>query len=43
MGAVGIHPMAVINQQQYCPRESPANSNIQDRAGDAVGILHVYQ
>ena len=39
MGAVGIHPTAVDNSLQYRPQESPANSNIQDRAGDAGGIL----
>jgi hypothetical protein len=30
--------MAVDNSLQYRPKESPANSNIQDRASDAVGI-----
>jgi hypothetical protein len=39
MTAVGIHPMAVDNSRQYRPKESPANSNIQDRAVDAGGIL----
>jgi hypothetical protein len=40
--AVGNDPLAVDNQQQYRPRESPANSNIQDRAGDAGGIPIAY-
>ena len=37
--AVGKASSAVDNQQQYRPQESPANSNIQDRAGDAGGTL----
>jgi hypothetical protein len=35
--AVGIHPMAIDNSLQYRPKESPAKSNIQDRAVDAGG------
>jgi hypothetical protein len=42
MGAVGIHPMAVDNSLQYRPQEIPANSYIQDDAGDAVGIPIAY-
>jgi hypothetical protein len=30
------------NDGKYRPPESPANSNIQERAGDAVGILWLY-
>jgi hypothetical protein len=38
MTAVGIGPLAVDNQQQYRPRESPANRYIMDGAVDAGGI-----
>jgi hypothetical protein len=37
--AGGNHPLAVDNQQQYRPREIPANCHIEDYAGDAVGTL----
>jgi hypothetical protein len=37
--AVGNLPSAVDNQQQYRPREIPANRRIDEGAGDAVGIL----
>jgi hypothetical protein len=42
MGAVGIHPMAVDNQQQYRTRESPAKHHITGGAGDAGYTLRGF-
>jgi hypothetical protein len=39
MGAVGIYPLTVDNEQQYRPRESPAKRHIMGGAVDAGGIL----
>ena len=37
--AVDNGPWRSVNNASYRPQESPANSNIQDGAGDAVGTL----
>jgi hypothetical protein len=39
MGAVDNLLSAVDDSWQYRPQETPANSHIQDGAGDAVGTL----